>query len=86
MLNLSFNILCLVSSFIDSKQAVVIFEEYDKKFLYPMALKCHHHLHQLAKVELGFVDQGVDEDYTLNILDQTVNANERVKKKINKKI
>jgi hypothetical protein len=51
-----------------------------------MPLKCHHHLHQLAKVELGFVDQGVDEDYTLNILDQTINTNEQVKKLVNKKI
>ncbi len=84
MLDLSFNILCLVSSFIDSKQGVVIFEEYDKKFLYSMPLKCHHHLHQLAKVELNFVDQGVDEGYNLNILDQTVNTNEQVKKLVNK--
>jgi hypothetical protein len=38
----------------------------------------------LAKVELGFVDQGVDEDYTLNILDQIVNTNEQVKKLVNK--
>jgi hypothetical protein len=43
-----------------------------------MPLKCHHHLHQLAKVELGFVDQGVDEDYILNILDKTINTNEQV--------
>jgi hypothetical protein len=34
MLDLRFNILCLVCSFTDSKQGVIIFEEYDKKFLY----------------------------------------------------
>ncbi len=85
MLDLSFNILCFIFSFIDSKQGVVIFEEYDKKLLYLVPLKYHHHLHQLAKVELGFVDQGVDEDYTLNILKQTVNTNEQVKKLVNKK-
>jgi hypothetical protein len=55
------------------------------KFLFPMPLKCHYHLQQLGKVELGFVDQGVDEEYTSNILDQTVNINEQVKKLVNKK-
>jgi hypothetical protein len=34
MLDLRFNILCLVCSYTDFKQGVIIFEEYDKKFLY----------------------------------------------------
>jgi hypothetical protein len=34
-----------------------------------MFLKCHHHLHPLAKFENGVVDQGVDEDCNLIFLD-----------------
>ncbi len=46
MLDLNFNNLCLMSSFIGLEQGKAIVEEQDKKTLYPM-LKCHHHMHPL---------------------------------------
>ncbi len=57
-----FKRLHLVTSFIGREQCVASVEEYDIKSLYPMLLKCHHHLHTLAKSESGFVNIGVDED------------------------
>jgi hypothetical protein len=32
-----------------------------------MFLKCHHHLHPLAKSENGVIDQGIDENCNLDI-------------------
>jgi hypothetical protein len=32
-------------------------------------LKCHHHLHPLAKFKSPFVNIGVDEDYNLDIFE-----------------
>ncbi len=69
MLNSRFKNLGLVSSVIGREQCVAIVEEYDIKSLYPILLKCHHHLHPLAKCESGFVNIGVDEDYSLDIFE-----------------
>jgi hypothetical protein len=49
MLDPKFKNLGLVSSFIGLEQSKVIVKGYDKKNLYPMLLKCHHHLHPLSK-------------------------------------
>jgi hypothetical protein len=32
-------------SFIDLEKGKAIVEEYDRKTLHPVLLKCHHHLH-----------------------------------------
>jgi hypothetical protein len=72
-----------VSSFIVREQGIAIVEEYDKKSLYPMLLKCHHHLHPLAKFESVFVNIGVDEDCSLDIFEQIANTSELVKKLVN---
>jgi hypothetical protein len=69
MLDPRFKSFHLVFSFIGRKQCVAIVEEYDIKSLYPMLLKCHHHLHLLAKSESDFVNIGVDEDYSLDIFE-----------------
>jgi hypothetical protein len=45
MLDHKFKNLHLVSSFIGLEQGKANVEEYDKKTLYPMLLKCYHHLH-----------------------------------------
>ncbi len=74
MLDPRFKNICLVSSFIGLKQGKAIVEEYDRKPLYPMLLKCHHHLHPLF--ENATFDQGVDEDCSLNIFEMTTNINE----------
>lgn len=49
MLNLTFKNPHLVSSFIKCEQDMITIEEYDRKSLYPMLLKCHHHLHLSIK-------------------------------------
>jgi hypothetical protein len=43
------------------------FEKYDSKHLFPMFIKCHYHLHPLAESKRGIVDQGVEEDRSLDI-------------------
>jgi hypothetical protein len=53
-----FKYLQLRFSFIGLEQGH--FQKYDRKTLYPMLLKCYHHLHPLSKNVI--VDQGVDED------------------------
>jgi hypothetical protein len=51
-----------MSSFIGLELGNTIIEEYDRKILYPMLLKCCHHLHSLSKN--ANVDQGVDKYYS----------------------
>jgi hypothetical protein len=48
MLDLRFKNLHLVFSFVVRKERVNIVDEYDKRTLYPMFLKCYHHLHPLT--------------------------------------
>ncbi len=67
MLNLRFKTLHLVSSLIGHEQGKVIVEEYDKKSLFPMFLKCYYHLHPLVETKRGVVDQRVEEDKSLDI-------------------
>jgi len=67
MLNLRFKTLHLMSSLIGHEQGKVIVEEYDKKSLFPMFLKCYYHLHPLVETKRGVVDQRVEEDKSLDI-------------------
>jgi hypothetical protein len=53
MLDLTFKNLHLVSSFIKGEQDMITIEEYDRNSLYPMLLKCHHHLHLSIKSRNG---------------------------------
>jgi hypothetical protein len=41
----------IISSFVGREQGVALVEEYDKKSLYPMLVKCHEHLHPLVRSE-----------------------------------
>jgi hypothetical protein len=66
MLDLRFKNLCLISSFVGREEGVSIVDEYDKRTLYPMLLKCYHHLHPLTKF-VGCVDQMCDEYFSLDI-------------------
>ncbi len=84
MLDPRFKSLCFVFSFIEREQGVAIVEEYDRKSLYPMLLKCHHHLHPLAESESVFVNIGVDEDCSLDVFEQIANTSEPMKKLVNK--
>jgi glycyl-tRNA synthetase alpha subunit len=70
-----------MSSFI-TKQGKTIVEKHNKKTLYPMLLKCHHHLQPLS--ENVIVDQGVDENYILNIFKMTRIISESTKELVSK--
>jgi hypothetical protein len=39
-----------VSSFVGKEQGVALVEEYNKKTLYPMLVKCLEHLHPLVRL------------------------------------
>ncbi len=46
----------MVFSFVGREQGVALVEDYDRKSLYPMLVKCHEHLHHLVKSKTNFVD------------------------------
>ncbi len=70
MLDPTYKNLHIVSSFVGREQGVVLVEEYDRKSLYPMLVKCHEHLHLLVKLETSYVDQNIfDKDYSLDIFE-----------------
>ncbi len=83
MLDSRFKNVCFVFSFIGREQGVAIVEEYDSKSLYPMLLKCHHHLHPLAKSESDFANINVDEDSNLDTFEQIANTSEPTKELVN---
>jgi hypothetical protein len=51
-----------------------------------MLLKCHCHLHLLAKSEMGVVDQRVEEDNNLDIFEMIFSTSELATKLINKEL
>jgi hypothetical protein len=78
LLDLRFKSLHIISSF-GKEQGVVFVEEYDRKSLYPMLVKCHEHLHPLVISKTNFVDQNIfDQDYNLDIFEQTTSTNELI--------
>jgi hypothetical protein len=72
MLDPRFKNLHLMSSFIGLEQGKSIGET-----LYPMLLKCYHHLHSLF--ENAIVDQSVYEICNLDIFEMTTSTNELTK-------
>ncbi len=76
MLNLRFKTLCFVFSLIDCEQGKAIVDEYDKKALFFMFLKCYYHLHPLVESERGVIDQRVEEDMSLDIFEMTTNTSD----------
>jgi hypothetical protein len=56
-----FNSLHILSSFIGREQGVVLVEEYDRKSWYPMLVKCHEHLHHLARLDRNCANQDIFE-------------------------
>ncbi len=48
MLDLRFKNLRLIFYFVGQEEGVSIVDEYDKRILYPMFLKCYHHLHPMT--------------------------------------
>ncbi len=51
----------IVSSFVGREQGVALVEEYDRKSLYPMLVKCHEHLYPLVKLDRTSTDQDIFE-------------------------
>jgi len=64
-----FKTLCLVSSLVGHEQGKAIVEKYDEKYLLPMLLKCHYHLHPLVEFERHVVDQRVEKDNNLDFIE-----------------
>ena len=59
MLDHKYKSLRIVSSFVGREQGVALVEEYDKKSLYLMLVKCHEHLQPLVRSEMNSVDQNI---------------------------
>jgi hypothetical protein len=85
MLNPRFKNLHLISSFVGRKEGVNIMGEYDRRTLYPMLLKCYHHLHPMIE-SIGCVDQIGDEDFYLDIFQQIASTNEPSKELVTKEL
>jgi len=62
----------------EKKVEIYIVNEYDRRTLYPMILKCYHHLHPMTKY-VGCVNQIIDEDYNLHIFQQIASTSEPTK-------
>jgi hypothetical protein len=75
MLDPIFKNLCLVFSFVGREECVSIVDEYDRKTLYPMLLKCHHHLHPMIEY-VECVNKIGDEDSNLDIFQRTPSISE----------
>ncbi len=56
MLHPRFKSFYIVSSFVGREQGVALVEEYDRKSLYLMLVKCHEHLHPLVSLDTNCVD------------------------------
>jgi len=78
MLNPRFNNLHIISSFVGREQGDAFVEEYDKKSLYSMLVKCHEHLHPLVRLDTNCVDQ--------DIFEQTVSTNELAKELVKREL
>jgi hypothetical protein len=56
MLDPRYKSLCIVSSFVGKEQGVAPIEEYDRKSLCPMFVKCHEYLHPLVRSKTNFAN------------------------------
>jgi hypothetical protein len=61
MLNPMFKNFCIIFSFVGREQGVALVEEYDRKTLYPMLVKCYEHLHPLVRLDRNCVDEDIFE-------------------------
>ncbi len=74
----------MVSSLIDYEQDIFIVEEYNSIILYPILVKCYHHLHPLIDNGSVFTKETIIENYNLDIFEMTTNTSELAKELINK--
>jgi hypothetical protein len=66
----------LVSTLIGHEQDKAIVDEYDKKSLFPMVLKCYYHLHPFVESKRSVVDQRVETDMSLDIFEMTTSTSD----------
>jgi len=78
MLDPKFKSLCIVSSFVGKEQGVALVEEYDRKSLYPMFVKCHEHLHPFVRLDNNCANQ--------DIFEQTSNTSEPIEDFVKKEL
>jgi hypothetical protein len=78
MLHPRFKSLCIMSSFVGREQGVALVEEYDKKSLYSLLVKCHEHFHPLVTLDMNCADQNIffEQDCNLDIFEQVVTTSE----------
>jgi hypothetical protein len=87
MLGPSYKNLCIISSSFGSEQGVAFVEEYDRKSLNPMLVKCHEHLHPLVRSKTNFADYNIfNHDYSLDIFEQIASTNELIEELVKKEI
>jgi hypothetical protein len=86
MLNPRFLKIRIVSSLISHEQSKAIVEKYDRKYLFPIFLKCCYHLHPLVESKMGVVDKKVEKDKTLDIFEMTTSTSEPTTKLVNKEL
>jgi hypothetical protein len=60
------------------RKVFFIVDEYDKKSLYPMLVKCYHHVHPPVDDENALVEERVIEKYILHIFKMIVSTNESI--------
>ncbi len=68
------------------KKEVNIVEEYDRRSLYLMLLKCYHYLHPMIEFEVGCANQITNASSNLDISKQTPSTNELVTKLVTKEL
>jgi hypothetical protein len=83
MIDSRFKNLCVVFSFVGQEEDVSIVDEYDRRTLYLMFLKCYHHLHLMIE-SVGCVNQIGDEDSSLDIFQQIPSTNDPSKELVTK--
>jgi hypothetical protein len=86
MLDPRFKTFYLVSSLIGHEQGKAIIEEYDKKSLFFMFLKCYYHLHPLVEYKRGIVDQKVEEDMNLDIFEMIIITSDPTTELVNREL
>lgn len=84
MLDIRFNVLRLIYSFIGREHGVAIVGTI-KKHLFPMLLKSYRYLHPLFEVESFFVHK-INEDSSLDIFEMVANTSELTKELVNQNL
>ncbi len=64
----------LISSFVGREQGISTVEEYDRKSLQLMLLKCYHHLHPMKNYDVESTKHKSYEDSSLDIFQMTAST------------